>query len=387
MNISPDFNLVINEALILSIQSRHGFISYQHLFVAILSVDCEARAYCKEFKVEKWKSWLQNYFPATGTETMEDSLPLTLFTEHVIKNANDFVAANGDKAINSIHLLLALFCMKCEVTDAACKTGLIFEDVAEQYGRKPLKRTYPIIPVSQLGAYPGWKKFFMSGQSKKKNVEQLCDRAYELSLYEQYDICLLVCEAALSLEPDNFDCKYLQVLSCMYKRDFQAALTYAKGLTGEYANSADFQLTVSYLYDELGQYDEAATILDNILAKDPDQTTFLNNRGFNLSRQARYAEAVPYYEKAISVDPKFAYSWNNLGFAKYKLGKIDEALECINKSLEFDRGNSYAYKNKGIIYLEQNDKENASLNFQLALRYGYTKRYGNEVLALMKSIN
>jgi tetratricopeptide (TPR) repeat protein len=116
----------------------------------------------------------------------------------------------------------------------------------------------------------------------------------------------------------------------------------------------------------------------------PDNSTILNNRAFNLYRQGRYAEAIPFYEKAISIDPQFAYPWDNLGFIKYKLGFTEEAFQLIDKALELDRGNSYAYMYKGKIHMEQGNKIQAMENFQLALRYGFTETYGDEVVQLIK---
>lgn len=386
-NELTDLNLVMAEARILSIQFRHGFIDYTHLFVAVLSVDCEARGFCTGFDSEKWKAWLQNVYPATGNKTMNDSVNLTVFAEQVIRYGYKIARANGDEVIDSVHLLLSLLCIKCDITDSLSTKGIIFDDIADQYYPKPIIRTVPSIPVLRKEPYPQWRKFFMTGKAKKKKAEEFYRQAYELSLYQLYDESLLVCEAGLSLEPDNIDLRKMQLHCFVGNLDFQAALPCAKQLANDYPHPLGFTFTLGYIYDELGQYEEAARIYDKILVNYPEEKTTLNNKGFNLSRQARYKEAVPYYEKAISIDAGFAYSWNNLGFAKYKLGRIDEGLELINKSLKLDKGNSYAYKNKGIIYLEQNDKEKALQNFQLALRYGYTKKYGNEVLELMKGIN
>ena len=385
---SADFDRVMGEAWTLSVQFHHGFVDYTHLFIAALSIDCEAWTFCKNFDAEKWQAWLQNYYPDSDKETTNDDLlPLTVVAERVVRQAYGIVQENGDTVINSVHLLLALLCMSGELTEYLNKKGIIYEDVAEQYYGKSIQKTIPWIPVLRKGAYSRWRKFFITDASKKKKVAALHAQAYELSMYKQYDDCLLVCEAGLSLEPDNVNLKELQFFCFVWNRDYPQALSSAKQLTGDYANSDAFKNTLSYIYGESGQYNETANVLDAVLANNPAEITSLNNRGFYLSREGKYAEAVPYLEKAISLDPEGAYPWNNLGFVKCKLGHIDEGLALINKSLELDKGNSYAYKNKGIIYLEQNDKEKTLQNFQLALRYGYTKRYGNEVLELLKRIN
>jgi tetratricopeptide (TPR) repeat protein len=383
---SPDMKLVMDEARKLAIQYRHGLIDYAHLFIAIFSVDCEASRYCKDFETEKWKVWLQDDCPATGNETMADSVPLTVFAGRIIRHAYGIMYTNGDQPLSSVHLLLALLSINCELTEAVSKTGVVFENVAEQYYGKPVKRSSPFKPELRKTPYPAWRKFFITSLSRKKKVQKLYGLAYELYMYRLYEESISVCEAGLSLESDHHNLKLLRCYCYVDNRDFQLALTHVTNLLNDAAAPADLKITLACIYDEIGQHAQAAKILDEILEENPEEATALNNRGFNLYRQGQFAEAVPYYEKAISVDPAFAYPWDNLGFVKYKLGKVEEALDLIDSSLKLDKGNSFAYKYKGIIFLEQNNREEALKNFQLALMYGYTKKYGNEVLELMKNI-
>jgi hypothetical protein len=69
-----DMTPVIAESRILAINAKHGFISLEHFFVAMLNTDCQARSYLMAFEVEKHIAWLQNLYPNTGTETMHSGL-------------------------------------------------------------------------------------------------------------------------------------------------------------------------------------------------------------------------------------------------------------------------------------------------------------------------
>ncbi|OQP61882.1 hypothetical protein A3860_30930 [Niastella vici] len=383
---SEDITLVMEKARNLAVQYRHGLIDFAHLFVAILSTDSEARAFCQDFNSEKWKAWLQQHYKADSNLTMDDQVPLTVLAEYIIRHANAIKSTNGEVSVCSIHILLALLCIISEVNEAFSRKGIMFEDVAEQYYRKRVERSLPFIAVLPKGPYPAWRKFFITGKSRKEKVRKLYRQAYLLFMYEQYEDCLSVCEAALSLDLGNLDLRYLQLYSSVNTRDFHPALTFAKTFINDHPNPNEFRITLAYIYDELGQYDQSASMLDEILADNPASPTALNNKGFSLYRQGKFAAAIPFYEKAIEADPSFAYPWDNLGFVKYKLGNMEEGLRLIEKALELDKGNSYVYKYKGIILLEQNNRDEALKNFQLALRYGYTKKYGNEVLELMKNI-
>ena len=141
-----------------------------------------------------------------------------------------------------------------------------------------------------------------------------------------------------------------------------------------------------YLLDVIGKYGEAANLLEALITEDPDNDNYLNNRGFNLLRQEKYAEAAPFFEKAIQTKPTAPYPQNNLGFTKYKLGKMNEGLALIDSSLELDKGNSHAYRNKGIIFMEQRNKTEARKNFNLALKFGFTEEYDDEVERLLAEL-
>jgi tetratricopeptide (TPR) repeat protein len=384
-DIEPnDFTLVTIESRKLAIEFKHGCIDYTHLFVAIFNVNCKAHAFCENFDNVKWTAWLQQYYPATGNETMEDSLPLTVRAEHVIHHAYAILHANGDKHINSVHLLLALMCINCEITEAINRHGIIFEDIAEQYYHKPIKKLIPSIHVFRKKPYSKWEKFFITDRSRKKKIVDVYNRAYDLFLYRLNDDCISICEVGLSLEPGNNDFKLFQLDCYVRKLDFQSSSVLATELIKDLPANKHLKIILAYSYNALERYNEAAQVLDEILSGDPEDDFVLNYKGLNLYLQGKFTEAIPFFEKAIAIDPTFAAPWDNLGFVQYKLGRINEALELIDKSLELDKGNSYAYKNKGIIFLEQNKKEEALKNFQMSLRYGYTEKYGNEVLELMK---
>jgi tetratricopeptide (TPR) repeat protein len=379
-----DFHSVLDEARKLAIQFKHGFVDFNHLYVALFNIDCEAREYCNKINDDDWHTWLQEYYPASDGQVIDDSVPITVYAGNVIFNANTFVHINGDAYACSVHILLALLCLDCEITKAINRRGVIFEDIAEQYYQKPIEKTCPPVSVLKNKPYSKLEKLFINEKSREEKIELLYSQAIELYWYQQYDDCLSVCETGLSLKPDHLNFKTLRINCYVSKRDFKPSEYYVTAFLKDYPDQDNYKLTLAWIYDETGRYNEGAEISDKLLLTNPQDDIALNNKGFNLLLQEKFEEAIPFFERAIAIKPTFAYAWNNLGFVHFKLGQINKALELINKSLELDKGNSFAYKNKGIISLEQNDKAEALNNFKMALRYGYTKKYGHEVLELMK---
>jgi tetratricopeptide (TPR) repeat protein len=385
--VSNDLNHIMDESRKLAILYKHGFIDYPHFFVALLKTDCNASKFCADLSAEEWETWLQQHYPATGKETMEDSLPLTKFAEHIVRHCYVIVHTMKEETINSTHLLLAMLCMEDEVSRAFQKKGILFEDIAALYYGRPVEKFRAPLPLLRKKPYSTWELFFLTDSRRKELLAQLDFLAYRQHLYEQYDECLTTCRAGLSLAPGHLSLLTLQLYCYVRKREFKQGMLHGAELIKNHPQAYDLMITQSFIYDELGMHQEASEMLNNVLATNPESADALNNKGFNLYLQGQYREAIPYFEKAIAVSPSFAYPYDNLGFVKYKLGEpVTEALALIDKSLELDKSNSYAYKFKGIICMEQGNKGEALKNFQEAQRFGYTKKYGNDVLNYMKQL-
>ena len=385
--IFSDMQLLLAESRELALLYKHGFIDHSHFFVAMLRSGCAAGAYCKDFNVSEWEEWLQNLHPANENEEEEGNAPLTVIAANMYTHATTIAGTNGNEEVNSVHILLALLCFNDEVTRAFSKKGIVFEDIAEDYYKRTVPKTVPEFLPRRKKPFSRFDKFLFTPESREREIQHLTADAYELYNYGLYDDCLKVCEIALGLDPSNSSILIQRIHCYSAKREFDSALKYLKELlTGHPPLKLTYGIWLAGFYDELERYNEAHTLLVELMDADPNNADLQNGMGFHLYLQGRYAEAIPYFEKSIAIKPDYAYPWDNLGFVLYKLGQKERALELIEKSLELDRGNSFAYKYKGIIFLEEGNKEEALRNFQLALRYGYTATYGDEVLELMKKI-
>jgi len=95
------------------------------------------------------------------------------------------------------------------------------------------------------------------------------------------------------------------------------------------------------------EYDKSITILNSILALNPEHSTTLNDLGEVWREKGEYDKAIEYYEKALKSDlknfdenhPTVATSWNNMGLAWKHKGKYDKAIEYLEKALKSDLKN------------------------------------------------
>ncbi|MGD9673462.1 MAG: tetratricopeptide repeat protein [Candidatus Nitrosocosmicus sp.] len=101
---------------------------------------------------------------------------------------------------------------------------------------------------------------------------------------------------------------------------------------------------------DAGNYDEAITYYDKVLAIDPNDVYALGNKGGALFNLGKYDEAITYYDKVLVIDPNDVYALGNKGGALFNLGKYDEAITYSDKALAIDPNDIFALYYKGTFY-------------------------------------
>ncbi len=96
-------------------------------------------------------------------------------------------------------------------------------------------------------------------------------------------------------------------------------------------------------------YREVITLLDMILAIDPDNRDAWNYKGMMFVGAGENAKAVECFKKVLAGNPADKVVLNNTGIALYGIGKDQEALKYVDKAIELDRRYSDALMNKAVI--------------------------------------
>jgi tetratricopeptide (TPR) repeat protein len=382
--ISDDCRPVINQARLLSLRWKHGFINYDHLFAAICTTPCLASVYLAGADITAWELFVNELYPPQPSINHQHDVPLTIHAERVIKNAFQLAALEEKSDINTVHLLLSILSYNNDVSTGLSSLGILYADIAAQYYKKPAPLISPRIPPARTNVYSKWERFLTTRRMQTKQVGALWINACDLFMYGQYDDCLTVCKVALSFSPENTEF-LLKLINCYTKkRDFGSALQPMATLATAQPANQSYLFTLSYIEGELGNMAEALFLLEKLLEKAPRNKNFLNRMGYFLLREEKYEAARTYLEKAVLADNSFTHSLNNLGYVTYKLGQTKEGLALINQSIAADKSNALAYRNKAVIAIEQNQPTEALENMRLALKFGFTDLYGDEVLELLK---
>ena len=104
------------------------------------------------------------------------------------------------------------------------------------------------------------------------------------------------------------------------------------------------------LLDEITPMGESFTIFDyeGIQQIDTDLDE-LNDKGLDLMHNEKYEEAISMFDEIIEKDPSYIYAYSNKGLVLENLERYDEALESFDKVLEIDPNYVIALYNKGLL--------------------------------------
>jgi len=124
MKIEDDLKVIIAEARKLAIEWKHGFINYDHFFVAMLKNKCIASNYLDHCDAKDWETKIKQSYPNNSKLTFKDSLALTTEAERVIHHS-DKIAQHicNNSNTNTIHVILAILSYNNVVTESFNKAS------------------------------------------------------------------------------------------------------------------------------------------------------------------------------------------------------------------------------------------------------------------------
>ncbi|HUD70574.1 MAG TPA: tetratricopeptide repeat protein [Dongiaceae bacterium] len=101
-------------------------------------------------------------------------------------------------------------------------------------------------------------------------------------------------------------------------------------------------------------------ILQEKLARYPDNPYLLNEVGNQLLLHGRRVDAETHFARAVKIDPNSAAAWNNLGVVRLALDKNTEAATAYKKALKIQPNYALAWYNLGVA-LDRMDRYDEAL--------------------------
>lgn len=95
-------------------------------------------------------------------------------------------------------------------------------------------------------------------------------------------------------------------------------------------------------------------VLNEKLARHPDNPYLLNELGNLLLKQGRRKDAEARYTRAVKLDKTFAAAWNNLGVVRFALGRKSEAKLAYRKAVAIQPNYALAWYNLAVVLDAEN---------------------------------
>jgi Flp pilus assembly protein TadD len=202
--------------------------------------------------------------------------------------------------------------------------------------------------------------------------------------------------ASLDLSPQRMADAMAQVRKAsafLAIRDWDQAEQHARAALAIWPDMAISLRMLGVVYTQRGQFDEAITVLERALVKDPFSaeafntlgTAYMQKRVFDKAEellhtslsirpgyaiaqanlgllyvlQQKYEQAVEQFEAAGPNLPEVAAIPNNLGVCFIRLGRYEEARTCLETLLQREPRRAAPYFNVAISYVLQKDLTNA----------------------------
>jgi len=118
---------------------------------------------------------------------------------------------------------------------------------------------------------------------------------------------------------------------------------------------------------DLGRYQEAIPIYQQILRRDPNYWLGIYNLGYCLYKTGRYKEACNYLARAITLDPSEPEPFVYLGMANFRVGRTVEAIAYLREGVALNPGDARYHFGLGMVLKAQGDLRAARQEFAAAL--------------------
>lgn len=163
---------------------------------------------------------------------------------------------------------------------------------------------------------------------------------------------------AIELDPNFISVYEKIILAYLTHKDFNNANKFLLKLLKVTGRRSDvlhrYAMFKAFIYKDNQDPEEALSILDEILKKDPSNFEVINTYGFVLLNvQNKTEEAKKYFEKAIEINKLYPHSLNNLGVCYLKEKNFKQAQKCLLSVVETTPSYIFSYQNLACSYIAQ----------------------------------
>jgi tetratricopeptide (TPR) repeat protein len=130
----------------------------------------------------------------------------------------------------------------------------------------------------------------------------------------------------------------------------------------------------AFLKANQGHHLEAIALFNELIARDPNNASYYNNRGLLHFQTGEFIDALDDYDRAIGLTPLLSQVYNNRANCHAALGNLDEAVADYDMALDLNPADINAWINQGMTFRDLDDYKRAIENFDIALQLSHLVR-------------
>ena len=173
------------------------------------------------------------------------------------------------------------------------------------------------------------RKFLKANPTHTEAMRLLAEVAIQFGELEDAEFLL---ESAVEFEPSNWQLKIDYIGALRRRQKFSQALEVARHLHEQQPDNSSWQSLYAIEKLQVGDYEEALALFDQVLEALPDDPATLTSRGHALKTCGRQTEAIDSYKAAIASSPLHGDAWYSL--SNLKTWRFSEAEVAQMLTLE-----------------------------------------------------
>lgn len=185
---------------------------------------------------------------------------------------------------------------------------------------------------------------------------------------DEIDSLLSITDIAMEKFPDQsyFPIVRANVLSNQGEND--EAVRYLQRVLAIEPDNLQAQLLLANTWEALEQYRLSDSLYSRIISQHPDEAVALNNYAYSLAlRGERIGEALQMVEQALAIEPDNASYLDTKGWLLYLQENYKDARKYIEKALSMNSHNAEVLEHMGDVLMKLNKPEEAQKYYRQAL--------------------
>ncbi len=161
------------------------------------------------------------------------------------------------------------------------------------------------------------------------------------------------------------------ILASFYEnsKNYPEAIKVLRSLEGRSGFGEDHGYYLASLLEKNKNIEEAQTILEKIIEKNPNNASALNFLGYTyLEQGVKLEEAYSLFKRAIKIRPEDGYIRDSLGWYYFKIGDYNRALKEVKKAWEKEKTDVTITLHLALIFQKLNNFSMAEKYFAEALK-------------------